>query len=87
MLKSLLQLAAESVNKSISLYEFTPVINSSFTSEEKFALLKDLWRLVYVDDRLDKYEEHLVKRIGNMIGVEYSDIVAAKLQVKEEKKS
>jgi uncharacterized tellurite resistance protein B-like protein len=83
----LMELAAENVNKSISLYEFTPVINENFTLEEKFALLKDLWRLVYIDSTLDKYEEHLVKRIGNMIGVEYQDIVAAKLQAKAESES
>jgi len=83
----LIELAADNVKRSISLYEFTPVINENFTPEEKFALLKDLWHLVYVDSTLDKYEEHLVKRIGNMIGVEYQDIVAAKLQAKAENKS
>jgi uncharacterized tellurite resistance protein B-like protein len=84
--KELMDLASQSVQKSISLYEFTPLINDRFSKEEKFALLKDLWRLVFADGRVDKYEEHLVKRIGNMIGTEHSDIIAAKLQVKEEMK-
>lgn len=84
--KELIELAAEKVDKSISLYEFTPVINESFPPEEKYELLKNLWRLVYIDNILDKYEEHLVKRIGKMLNVEYSDIIAAKLQIKEEVK-
>jgi uncharacterized tellurite resistance protein B-like protein len=80
----LIELASEHVEKSISLYEFTPIINDSFSPAEKYELLKNLWRLVYIDNELDKYEEHLVKRIGKMLNVEYTEIIAARMQVKEE---
>jgi hypothetical protein len=35
---------------------------------------------------MDQYEEHIVKKIGMLINVDYRDIISAKLQVKQELK-
>lgn len=72
--------------KSISIYEFTGIINDNFSTDEKFELLKNLWRLIYTDKKLDKYEDQLVKKIGKMLLLEHKDVIAAKLMVKEEKR-
>jgi uncharacterized tellurite resistance protein B-like protein len=82
----LIELAKSRLVQSISTYEFTEVINENFSSEEKFELIKNLWRLIYTDEKLDKYEDHLVKRLGTMLHLEHKDVIAAKLMVKEEKK-
>lgn len=81
----LIELAKSRLVQSISLYEFTGIINDNFTKEEKFELMKNLWRLIYTDRRLDKYEDHLVKKIGTMLHLEHKDVIAAKLIIKEEK--
>lgn len=80
----LIELSEEKIKESISLYEFTSIINDEFTIEEKFELLKNLWKLIYVDEKLNMYEDHLVKKIGGMIGVDHKKIIQAKLIVKEE---
>lgn len=80
----LIELAKSRLVQSISTYEFTEVINENFSSEEKFELMKNLWRLIYTDEKLDKYEDQLVKRLGTMLHLEHKDVIAAKLMIKEE---
>jgi len=69
---------------SISLYEFSGVINERFTFEDKFVLLKNLWRLIYTDKSLDKYEDHLIKMIGGMLQMEHKQIINAKMLIRQE---
>ena len=82
----LIELSEESIKKSVSIYEFTTTINENFSQDEKFELLKNLWRLIYVDETLNMHEDHLIKKIGNTLNMEHRDVIAAKLIVKEEKK-
>ena len=83
-IKNLIELSEKEIDANDSIYEYTSVINENFTNDEKFELLKNLWRLIYIDDNLDKYEEHLVKKIGTLLNIEYTNIISAKLIVKEE---
>jgi len=84
--RELIELSEKKLEESISVYEFTSIINKHFNHEEKFELLEDLWKIIYVDDKLDKYEDRLVKVIGGLINVDHKDIINAKLLVKEQLK-
>jgi uncharacterized tellurite resistance protein B-like protein len=85
-IKELIDLAQERMRIDDSIYEYTTIISRNFSNSEKYELLKNLWHLVFVDKSMDKYEEHLVKKIGLLINVDYRDIISAKLQVKQELK-
>ena len=82
----LIDLTKTRIEQSISIYEFTGIINTNFTPDEKFELMKNLWRLIYTDQKLDKYEDQLVKKLGKMLHLEHKDVIAAKLIVKKESK-
>lgn len=82
--EKLIEAAKSRLIQSISIYEFTGIINDHFTREQKFELMKNLWRLIYSDRRLDRYEDQLVKKIGAMLLLEHKNVIAAKLIVKEE---
>jgi uncharacterized tellurite resistance protein B-like protein len=82
----LIELSKSRLVQSISIYEFTGIINTNFTPDEKFELMKNLWRLIYTDQKLDKYEDQLVKKLGKMLHLEHKDVIAAKLMVKKESK-
>ncbi|MGE5399289.1 MAG: TerB family tellurite resistance protein [Ignavibacteriales bacterium] len=84
--QELMQLAENSVKQSSSIYEYTELVKKSFTRKEKFEILENLWRLIFVDKLLDKYEEHLVKSIGHNLGFDYREILEAKLIILEELK-
>jgi len=80
----LIDLAEQRLKTDDSIYDFTKVINNSFSNDEKFELLMDLWRLIYIDNKLDMYEDHLIKKIGGLLNMGHEDIIGTKLLVKEE---
>jgi len=80
----LLALSEQKVKDSISVYEFTSVINETFLQDEKLELLKNLWRIIYEDGKLHSHEDRLIKIIGSTMNLEHKDIIAAKLFVKQE---
>ena len=85
-INELIELSEKNFDENESIYEYTSIINDNFSIEEKFELLKNIWRLIYTDDNLNRYEEHLVKMIGSLLNIEYSNIIGAKLLIKEELK-
>jgi len=80
----LLALSKQKVKDSISVYEFSSVINESFTQQEKFELMKNLWRIIYEDGKLDSHEDRLIKIIGSTLNLEHKNVIDAKLFVKKE---
>ena len=80
----LLELSEQKVKDSISVYEFTSVINERFTQQEKLDLIKNLWRIIYEDSKLDSHEDRLIKIIGSTLNLDHKDIINAKLLVKQE---
>lgn len=80
----LMLLAEQGIRESVSLYEFTGVINNYFSQEQKIELIENLWRLIYKDEKLSAYEDHLIKRIGTTMNIEHKQIINAKLWVKQQ---
>jgi uncharacterized tellurite resistance protein B-like protein len=80
----LLALSEQKVKDSVSVYEFSSIINESFTQQEKLDLIKNLWRIIYEDGKLDSHEDRLIKIIGSTLNLEHKDVIGAKLFVKQE---
>lgn len=79
----LAQLAEREVAESVSLYQFTGLINSHFSPHEKSRVVEMLWQVAYADGRLDRYEEALVRKIAELIHVPHRDFMQAKHRVME----
>jgi uncharacterized tellurite resistance protein B-like protein len=75
--------AEETVSESTSLYGYTSIVNTEFQYEDKLKLLRNLWKIAYADGYLDKYEEHLLRKISDLIHVSHSDYINIKLEIKE----
>ncbi len=82
----LLALSLKQTEKSVSIYEFTDIINHNFDQNSKYEILKNLWRLVFADGKLDQYEEYFMRKISGNLHMEHSDMIAAKMEVKKELK-
>jgi uncharacterized tellurite resistance protein B-like protein len=80
---SLLQFAEEKIRKATGYYEFTSLINKGFTYEQKVKVIENLWGIAFTDKSLDRYEEHMVRKIADLIYVEHEDFINAKLRVKK----
>ena len=77
----LVALAEQEVHEANDLYQFTRLINDNFSYEQKCTLVKALWQIAYADNELDKYEESTIRKIADLIYVDHSDFIKAKLAV------
>ena len=76
------ELAQKRSDDSTSLYEFTREINDKYQYKEKVQLIEDLWRIAYSDERIDKYEDYVIRKVADLIYVTHSDFIKSKLKVK-----
>jgi len=81
-LEELIQLAKDEAFEATSLYEFTKLINDSYDYDQKVELIENMWRIAFSDKRLDKYEDHLIRKVSELIYVSHSDFIKTKLKVR-----
>lgn len=82
--KALIHIAEDEIWKSTGFYEFTSLINKGLTYKDKVKVIENLWEVALVDTQLDKYEEHTVRKIADLICVAHKDFIEAKLKVKKQ---
>jgi len=83
-LDELVQLAESEARQATSLYEFTRLINDEYDYKAKVRLIENMWRIAFSDEQLDKYEEHLIRKISDLIYVSHSDFIKTKLNTRKE---
>lgn len=80
----LLELAETSRQESFDLQQFTSQINENFTREEKFLVMETLWRIIYADGVLDKYEDALARQLASLLRLSHRESIDLKLKVLDE---
>ena len=83
VIEEIIRDAEDTVSESTSLYGYTSIVNSEFQYEDKLKLLRNLWKIAYADGYLDKYEEHLLRKISDLIHISHSDYISIKLEIRE----
>lgn len=78
-LESYVEKAHEASADSTSLYPFTRFINDNCDNAEKYQLVHSLWEVAAEDGRIDKYEDHLIRKIADLIYLPHRDFIRAKL--------
>lgn len=80
--KELMAIADRKREESVDLWQFTNIINKNYTKEEKKKIVEAVWRVIYADDKLDKYEDHFVHKLAKLLQLRHSDMIEAKLKIK-----
>ena len=78
-LDDLIELTTTQAHQAADFVQFTRVINNACDGSEKRAILDSLWLLAYADDRLDPHEEHLIRRIADLLYLPHSQFIQSKL--------
>jgi uncharacterized tellurite resistance protein B-like protein len=81
-IETLLRLAEEEIREATGYYEFTSLINKGFTYAQKVKVVEHLWEVAFADTSLDKYEEHMVRKIAGLIHVDHRDFIVTKLRAR-----
>lgn len=74
----LIDQALQRAQKATSLYDYVKVLNERLAPDGKLRLMELLWGVAYADGHVDKYEEHLMRKLGDLLYVPTTDYVRAK---------
>ena len=76
----LLKLSEEERKGSIDIWHFTNIINNMYNDEEKERVIENVWRVIYADGSLDKYEDQIVHKLSILLHIPHSKMIKAKLK-------
>ena len=77
--------AAEEIrNRTIDHFAMTNYIRKNATLEERVKIVRTMWRMVYSDGKLTDYENYLVRKLADLLGLEHHVMIDAKVAVLRE---
>lgn len=74
----LIALAEEEAREAPGYYAFTSLINKGFSAEQKIRVVEYMWQVAYADGHLDAHENHLMRKIADLLYISHGDYIAAK---------
>lgn len=83
--RELLSAANELRNKTIDHFALTNYIRKNAPLEERLDVVKTMWRVAYSDGRLTDYENYLVRKLADLLGIEHHRMIEAKVEVIRER--
>jgi uncharacterized tellurite resistance protein B-like protein len=66
---ALAEQADEKAEALVSLHELTTLLHAELDDDEKIEVVRMLWHVAYCDQHLDKYEDALILKIGDLLHV------------------
>ena len=80
---TLISLAEDEVDHTVSLHEFAETVNNELSAIEKTNIIENLWRVAYADAYIHKYEEYYIRKIADLLHVSHSDYIKTKLKTEK----
>jgi len=73
--------AKKELDDSIDYWQFAKKINENYSNEEKIKIIESLWQIVFVDEKMDKYENYLMHKLSTLLRLSHDQLIDAKLRV------
>jgi len=81
--EDLLALADQERRESLDLWQFTNLINENYSREDKLNIVETLWKVIYIDGKVDQHEDYLIRKLTNLLNLQHEDMIEAKIRVRE----
>lgn len=82
--RDLLGAANELRARTIDYFAITNFIRKNSSLEERVEIVRTMWRMVYSDRKLTDYENYLVRKLADLLGLEHHVMIDAKVTVLRE---
>ena len=79
--EALMAEAQKELDDSVDLWQFSHLINENYSEDEKLEIIETLWRIVFIDGKMDRYEHYLMKKLKNLLRLSDNQLIDAKLKV------
>jgi len=84
-LDTLIEDATAAEREAVDLYRFTSVLKRHMSEDARVRVIENLWEMVYADGVSHEFEENLIWRVAELLGVNRRDRIAMKHLVAENK--
>lgn len=75
--------AGRKADHAASLQSFTRRLHEELTHEEKLKVVEMLWRVALADRTLDKHEDHIVRKVAQLLYVRHAELIRIRNRVRE----
>ena len=82
--RDLVDAAKEIRGRTIDHFDLTNFIRKNASIEERVEIVKTMWRMVYSDGKLTDYENYLVRKLADLLGLEHRQMIETKVSVLQE---
>ena len=79
-LRELLEVAEREAVEAASLHRQLDLLNRQLGPAQKFQLMRGLWEVACADGQIDPYEEHLIRRLADLLYLPHREFIRAKHQ-------
>ncbi len=79
----LLELAEQTSRHASDYFSFTSKINEAFGPAQKVQMIENMWRIVYADGQLAAAENHVMRKISDLLYIPHDDYICAKLRAQQ----
>ncbi|MDQ6955585.1 MAG: TerB family tellurite resistance protein [Mariprofundaceae bacterium] len=74
--------AIQSSLKANDLQQFTAPLIKAYSEQERIDIIRQLWLVSMADGHIDAYEEALIRKVAELIGVHHYQFIDAKIKAK-----
>lgn len=79
--RELIRRAREKDSEAVDLYTFTSVLKRHMDEEERKRVVAMLWQIVYADGEVHEFEDNLVWRVAELLGISSRDRMILKQRI------
>jgi len=73
--------AKKELDASIDYWQFAKKINENYSTQEKINIIESLWQIVFVDQKMDQYENYLMHKLSTLLRLSHDQLIDAKMRV------
>ena len=59
-------------------YQYTSKINQHFSIDQRITIVKQLWKMAYADGELASIEEHIIRKIADLLHLRHNEYIETK---------
>lgn len=80
---ALLIRAKTNQSESVSIQTFTSILTKHLDRQKRLEFIQAMWQVAYADGELDGHEEYIIRKISDLIYLNHSDYIKAKLNAQQ----
>ena len=69
------------LKNSTDLFGYGKILNEHFSKQDKIDFICCVFEVAYIDEELHFMEQHLINKIANILNVEHSELIKAKIEL------